>query len=182
MPRSKPVLCKVLPRRICRIDESDLLPPRPTLDLFFPRDRSTCIGSRFDVNEPCYLVTAGETASAHGAMFSEPLNKVAGYTYVERPSATRKQVDVERLHWTSRDRSARMSGQPQTGDKPEAEPIQASRFLAPLGMTAASAPLDIDGFTPESPPPSGPRRSSPRPGGRQPDRWGSSAPPRWRTG
>src|SRR5215207_6944155 len=92
-----PGVTKILPRRVCPLDQRDLSPPRPTFELPLPLYGIARLSGGFHVHETCRGM-AEDVAIRVAAlpMLDQPSYQVVRDANVELAGVARENVDVER--------------------------------------------------------------------------------------
>lgn len=89
-----PLHTQILPRRIDRHDQSDLLDPQPAFDLVLALDRIMDILEALEVNQPIKLVLRRKTRSACGLMLPHSLDQVPRNPCVHRLRPVRHEDEI----------------------------------------------------------------------------------------
>ena len=89
-----PTFGQVLPFRIHRLNQGNLLFARPSFDLFFPANGGTDIAERFVINQSVNIVPAGEPRRLFAPVLQSSPVQAVGDAGVERSGKTGKNVNV----------------------------------------------------------------------------------------
>lgn len=82
--RQPQFLGQIAPFGVRRLDQFDLPPALPVLDLFFARDRGVHRPGQFEPDERFDAIAFGEAVEAAIAVLADPLDQVRGDAGVER--------------------------------------------------------------------------------------------------
>ena len=82
--RQPQFLRQIAPIRVCRLDQLNLPPALPVLDLLLARDRGVHRRGEFEPDERFDAIAAGEAAETAVAVLADALDQVRGDAGVER--------------------------------------------------------------------------------------------------
>src|SRR5262249_16199947 len=92
-PGGVPFLDEVLPLRVPRFDEGDLLRAAKPLDLLFPRDRVEYVRRRLEIDEPIHPILPRDPGTESFLVFVHPPRDVVRDAGVESLRPVRRDVD-----------------------------------------------------------------------------------------
>jgi len=133
--------CQVIPRRVGRLNQRDLLLAPPALDLLFARDRRPDIRCVLAVYKTCDAITPGKFRTLAVPVLEKASRQVIRHPDIESARQAGEDIDPVSIHDRIGSMPAQCAGtdsslrpaQPSRVDDPDHR--GANRFLAALGMT-----------------------------------------------
>jgi hypothetical protein len=93
LPRQR----QILPGRIFPLNQSHLLLPPPSFDLFLPSNSSRSGRKPFKPNQPMTIIALGKPLKPTFPMLYNPRSQIAGEPHIQHTTTISNKVDIEHL-------------------------------------------------------------------------------------